>query len=96
MSNDSVDSPALTAFVVAGGDHLNIRSGPNTAAVVLALADDGAALSVIGRNAAGDWLQIQISAVAEDVGWVAAAYMEVNGSVNDLPMVEASDVSANL
>jgi hypothetical protein len=59
---------------------LNVRTGPGTAYPLqngggLSLGD---ALEVVGKNATGDWLQI---AYNEEEGWIAAAYVDLTGSL---------------
>lgn len=81
---------ALTAKVSATGSRLNVRSGPGTDYAVVAKAGDGKEYPVTGRNAVGDWLLIQLSGDAKDVGWVSASYVDVNGDVQTLPVSNAT------
>jgi len=39
---------------------------------------DGAVLIVVGRNGAGDWLQIQVPGTTSELGWVAASFVQVS------------------
>ncbi len=59
----------------------NLRSGPGTEHAVVGSAAQGAALSITGRNAAGDWLQLSSGA------WIAAFL--VSGAPPNVPVVAA-------
>jgi hypothetical protein len=53
---------------------------------VIAKAGDGAEYPAIGRNEASDWLLIQLTDDASDVGWVSAGYVELSGDIQTLPV----------
>jgi uncharacterized protein YraI len=78
------DAATLAAVVNTDQGRLNIRSGPGTEYAVRAKGVDGAAYTVIGRNDAGDWLLVVLDGGAR--GWAAAAYLEVDGDVSQLPL----------
>jgi len=92
---DNAASP-VTATVVADGERLNVRSGPGTDYSVIAKAADGSALTLLGRDAGGVWLQIQTVETADGFGWVSASYLQLDGAVDTLPVVAelASNSSA--
>jgi hypothetical protein len=79
------DSPrtTLTAGLTAG---INVRSGPGTNFVALGIQMPGDELTLIGRNAAGDWAQIQFE---DGTGWVFAPLLSIDGNVFWLPIVNA-------
>lgn len=62
-------------------DGANLRSGPGTDYPVVGGAAPGQALAVVGRNDAGDWLQLA------DGAWVAAFL--VDGAPSELAVAEA-------
>jgi hypothetical protein len=71
---------------------LNVRSGPGTAYPIIGGLSLGDAVEVVGKNAAGDWLQIAYNGRGELNGqraWVAAAYVELTGSLAEMPEVSA-------
>ncbi|HMN31700.1 MAG TPA: SH3 domain-containing protein, partial [Caldilineaceae bacterium] len=83
------ETKQLTATVSTGGGPLNVRSGPGTEYPVVTKAATGDELGVIGRTAAGDWLQVQLPGSAQEFGWVAAMYVQVNGDSGALPVSDA-------
>ena len=55
-------------IAVVTTDALNVRSGPSTAFAVLATMPTGTQMTVLGRNAANTWLNVQLEDGTE--GWV--------------------------
>jgi len=47
---------------------------------------------MVGRNADGSWLQIQIPETT-GLGWVSKDFVNVQGDVNSLPVVEIPELS---
>jgi uncharacterized protein YraI len=87
----SAPAVALAAVVATGdGSNLNVRSGPGTDYAAVAKAADGSQYQAVGRSAGGDWLLLQLSEDAADVGWAAAAYLELGGDLQTLPVVGVS------
>jgi uncharacterized protein YraI len=84
-----IPEDAPTAQVVADGSRLNVRAGPGPAYPVLAQAQPGETLVLLGRDSTGDWLQVALPAVAGGFGWVAADYVETGSSLDDLPVSSA-------
>jgi len=71
---------------------LNVRSGPGVAYPIIGGLSRGDAVEVVGRNAAGTWLQIAYSGQGELNGqeaWIAAAYVDLTGSLEAVPVVSA-------
>jgi uncharacterized repeat protein (TIGR01451 family) len=55
---------------------LNVRAGPGTEFAVIDLLENGAMMTIIGQNEAGDWWLICcVGGEAADEGWVAARFM---------------------
>jgi TolB protein len=65
---------------------LNVRTGPGTAYPIVSGLSLGDAVEVMGRNAAGDWLQIAYNG---QEGWIAAAYADLTASLTVVPEVSA-------
>lgn len=83
--------------VTAEGERLNIRRGPGTDYTVIAKALDGERYLALARDAAGTWLQIDAMTgyaahYAVGNGWVAGAFVSVDGVIDDLPVVEVAPV----
>ena len=75
-----------TATVIADG-RLNVRSGPGTDYKVVTKINKGDTVAVVGKNAAGDWLQIRLPTGVQDGGWLNAEFVQLNGTVTGLPVV---------
>ena len=74
-----------TVFVTA--DMLNVREGPGTSFRVLDLVNRGASLSVLARNAAGDWLQVRT--LRSVLGWVSARYVTSGQAASSVASIQA-------
>jgi len=82
----------LAGTVAAYG--LNVRTGPGTAYPVIGVLSQGDVVEVVGKNATGPsinsgqstWLQI---AYNERQAWIAAAYVDLTGSLAEVPEVVA-------
>ena len=78
----------VTATVSTAGASLNIRSGPGTGYSLLAKAEPNALLAAVGRNEAGDWVQVQLAAEGSGLGWVSAGYVQLSSPLSSLPTVD--------
>jgi hypothetical protein len=58
---------------------INVRSGPGTEYPVIGGLEAGSAAPIVGRNAAGDWWQVEMSAAA--TGWVYAPLAQAAGDM---------------
>jgi hypothetical protein len=65
------------------GDALNLRQGPGTGYPVLRVLYPGDQFTALARDPAHDWLLVQANG---QQGWVAAALVDLNGSVPSLPL----------
>jgi Tol biopolymer transport system component len=74
----------LVGTVTAYG--LNIRTGPGVAYPIIGGLSRGDMVEVTGKNVAGTWLQIAYSGRE---AWIAAAYVDLTGSLAALPEVSA-------
>jgi len=87
----------LVGTVTAYG--LNVRTGPSTAYPVIGVLTQGDVVEVVGKNATGPsinsgqstWLQI---AYNERQAWIAAAYIDLTGSLAEVPEVAAPSLIA--
>lgn len=83
MSSESVVvRPAATVTVAVA----NLRNGPSTAYGVIGQAALGTVFTLLGRNAASDWLQV--CCVNNKLGWVFRNLVAVEGAIDTLPIVE--------
>lgn len=92
MAVNSEPATALSGTVTLSNSRLNVRSGPSTGYAIVAKALSGDLLPVIGRNAAGDWVQVALSTAqgSADNGWVAARYLTLSGPLDTVPVVTVS------
>lgn len=68
-------------------DTANVRSAPSTNANVVVGLRNGRLLRAIGRNSAGDWVQVEN---ARYTGWISRLVFNANGDVMTLPVVEGT------
>lgn len=80
-----------TAVVQMTDSRLNIRSGPGVEYGIVGKAQPREAFTLLGRNEAGDWLQIELPENEGGLGWVAARFVTTSTPVQELPV--SSDVS---
>ncbi len=76
--------PTLTLKVNA-----NVRGGPGTNYPVIASLEAGAALTAVGRDAAGRWFVISDDSIRGGQGWVAGSVAVYSSDANSLPVVKA-------
>jgi outer membrane protein OmpA-like peptidoglycan-associated protein len=87
--------PATTPAVVTGvttANKLSVRQGPDKIFKTIIKLPKNTMVTVVGRNADSSWLQIQIPETA-GLGWVSKDFVNVQGDVNSLPVVETSELS---
>jgi uncharacterized protein YraI len=65
---------------------INVRSGPGTDFNSLGTLNAQDVVGLIGKDANGDWLQIDFDSGPEGKGWVNAAFVQVQG-VENLPII---------
>lgn len=74
---------AATGIVSTGA--LNVRSGPGPEYAILATANQGHAVAVLGRSSTNIWVQVRTFAGV--VGWVNSTYLQMDVPFNNLPVV---------
>ncbi len=81
----AADGPRLTVKVAT----LNLRQGPGTNYAVVGKLTQGTQVTIIGRNAAGDWYQVR--PLTGGPGWVTGspAFVQVTGDLTAVPVVSA-------
>lgn len=80
-----------TATVNTGA--LNVRSGPGVAYDVVAVANQGNVVTLIGRNSNSTWAKVRLSNNIE--GWVNASLITPTVSISALPVASAPTVTAS-
>lgn len=89
-TGDSEESIACTVSN-PGPDNLNVRGGPSSNFGIFGRFEVGAEAPILGRNEAGDWVQI---AIDDRVGWVYAPLLELSCDVDLLPIVDGEATEA--
>lgn len=74
----------------------NVRSGPSTDFELVGRLGVGETATVIGRNEAGDWWQIEFAVAEAGVGWVAAEVVAFVGQAAEVPVVEAGETAGQI
>lgn len=69
-------------------DFANLRSGPGPSYGLVVKIDQGQAMSLVGRNADGSWVQVRLPGNQD--GWVPAASIEANVTILSLPVTASS------
>jgi uncharacterized protein YgiM (DUF1202 family) len=97
-STSTSGTTSTTAGGVQGtvaGVNLNVRSAPNTDAAVLGKLRGTDTVSVLGRNATGDWLYICCIGMPASNGWVSAQFITPAFAAGDLPEVGSDGEPSN-
>ncbi len=81
-SPEAPTQPAVVVIVLP--EALNVRSGPGVDYKAIATVSSGAELPVIGRREANDWFKVIVNG---GEGWVVALYVEVRGSLDEVPVM---------
>lgn len=82
-------APAAQATGVRGKVNtqlVNIRRGPGTDAEVITILAGGEEYDVIGKNEAGDWLQV--CCVDQEYGWLSTEFVDVSGDLAAVPVAQ--------
>ncbi|MEM7130103.1 MAG: SH3 domain-containing protein [Chloroflexota bacterium] len=93
-SSTTNDDQLVNAVVTEITSRLNVRAGPGLQHGVITQVTAGQDLTLLARNPASNWLQIVLPSSRgnantrsrADLGWVAASFVEVNGSIDSLPI----------
>jgi uncharacterized protein YraI len=66
-------------LLIDPGANLNLRDRPSSDGIVRASVPSGAVLIVVGRNGAGDWVDVVFPSPTGDVpGWVASEFVQLS------------------
>ena len=83
----------IVVTVNSFGQRLNVRAGPGTTYDIVAKAVAGVTFNGIGRTAAGDWIKVAIADLPSGYGWVSATYVTTSVPLEELPVVEETEMS---
>jgi uncharacterized protein YgiM (DUF1202 family) len=82
--------PALTVSDTTG---VNARTAASTDGAVLLVVPNGAVLPVVGRNAAGDWLQVRLPDGQD--AWMFGGAVIASSNAANAPVVEGATAGAS-
>lgn len=80
----------VTVVVNTGGSRANVRSQPSLSGAIVAKANDGEVLAVLGQSEDGDWWQVTgFSDPAADEGWVSDSVVTLGGEGDVVAVVSS-------
>lgn len=84
-TGESLDQPPTTGFVATPFTNVNIRSGPGTENAIIGRVPQRTPVSVVGRDAAGTWWQINHGQIT---GWISAEFapLQIGTVVESIPI----------
>lgn len=68
-------------------DNLRVRSAPSTSGAIVDKLNKNDKIQVVGKNVAGDWLQIPLPSNPNSRGWISAQFAQLSGPLDSLPVV---------
>ena len=77
---------ATTDLFVTSPFRVNVRSGPGTAYTIIDVLTPADGLDITGQSADADWLRVNFNG---QEGWVFTGVVDVDGAVENAPVVEA-------
>jgi len=81
-------APSNVPSAYVSFEFVNVRLGPGPSYGLVVKLDRGQAMSLIGRNADGSWVQVRLP--GDQAGWVPAASIEANVTILSLPVTASS------
>ncbi len=79
-------SPTPLPDALVARDQVNLRAGPGTLYNIIGGLHSGEPLTVVGRNNAGDW--VQITTADGKAGWVASSLLTFNLDPRTVPVAQ--------
>lgn len=76
--------------VLLTGGRLNLRANPRADALIVAKGLPREQFVLLGRDASGAWLQLELPASEGGSAWAAAAYIESDTVLDELPIVDGT------
>jgi uncharacterized protein YraI len=86
-------SPTMTAtaaVVVSIIQAANVRTGPGLTYPVVGGLNTGQTAPALGRDSSAQWFNISFDGAPQGQGWVSVLVATINGSINDLPVIQAA------
>lgn len=80
------DTPAPIIATITV-DSLRVRSAPSTSGAIVDKLNKNDKIQVVGKNVAGDWLQIPLPSNPNSRGWISAQFAQLSGPLDSIPVV---------
>jgi uncharacterized protein YraI len=78
----------------SSGVRLRVRSGPGSDYPIVARLSNGQKVTLLGRNAAGNWLLVALPGQTGPYGWVSASYLTTSAQIAELPVSSVAPAPA--
>jgi Tol biopolymer transport system component len=78
--------PGTATVRTSATTRLRVRSGPATSYPIVARLDNGAVVSLLGRDASGGWLLLAVPGQDSPFGWASATYLATSANLAQLPV----------
>lgn len=85
-------TPVPAPVIALITDNLRVRSTPSTSGAIIDRLNKGDKIQVVGKIAAGDWLVVPLPSNPNARGWISAAYAQLNGPLDLVPVVPPGPV----
>jgi hypothetical protein len=83
LRNPPPGQPGGTVFATVTSSALFVRRGPGAGFGDITAIRRGQTFQVVGRNSNSTWLQLNVGGL---IGWSSSAYLQVNGSLLNVPV----------
>jgi hypothetical protein len=84
------EEPQETAITVTVQQNMNIRSGPGTSYPVVGAAKAGDTSSLVGRNEASTWVQVEYPPGSGSTAWVFAELVQISGDPTSVAIAQVA------
>ena len=85
-----VPPPPGATGIITNAFYLNARTGPGVGFPVVTVLARGTGVNLVGRNAAGTWLNIEPTLPSQWRAWVNAYYVATSYPISSLPITDGT------
>lgn len=86
------ESPMEIPAIISANGSVNTRATPSVNGNLVTIVPSGTEVTANGRNEAGDWIRVTLP--EGETAWIAAFLLRTDGEINDLDVVEDTEVLA--
>ncbi len=79
--------------VLLTGGRLNLRADPSADSLIVAKGQPREQFVLLGRDATGAWVQLELPATEGGSAWASASYIESSVPVDQLPVIDGSSTT---